>query len=300
MRSWAIQLQGLELPGADAALVAASVDMLVIEPTRTVRGMEAFATRALVRRITASPGESGGRKLCLAYVNVGQAEDYRTYWQPTWRAPSRDAAGAPDFLLALDPDGWPGNYPVAFWTPAWRRVAGELIEAAAADGFDGAYLDWVLGYQEPAVVEAARRQGVDPVAAMVDLLLELRGRARAVHAGFVLVAQNAAELVALDPRFSSAVDGVSQEDLSFRGEAGAGWDDAAAGDIATSEDDAALLADRLRACRQRGLCVFTLDYARLPQHVDVARHRARAVGAVPCVSRVALDRLDPQCASPAR
>lgn len=289
--SWAIQLQGLERVGSQAALVAARADMVVIEPTRTVRGMEDFATRALVAAVTASRGDRLPRKVCIAYVNVGQAEDYRTYWQSTWRAPTAQAPGDPAFLLTLDPDGWPGNYPVAFWHPTWRAVATELIEAAARDGFAGAYLDWVLGFQEPAVVAAAARDGVEPTTAMVDLLAHLGARARAQRPDFCLIAQNAAGLVRLDSRFSSLVDAVAQEDLSFRGEAGAAWGDIGAGDIATPTADADTIAALLRECRAQGLAVFTLDYARDVGNAELARRRSRALGLVPCVSQIALDRL---------
>lgn len=291
VHSWGIQLQGLDRDGALDALVAAPLDLLVVEPTRTVRGMENFATAALVARVRASAGAKRDRKLCLAYVNVGQAEDYRTYWQPDWRAPTREVAGAPDFMLTLDPDGWPGNYPVAYWRPAWRAVAVGLIEAAARDGFDGAFLDWVLGYCEPAVVAAAQREGVDAVAAMVDLLAELRRRARAVRPDFVLIAQNAAELVERAPRLGQVVDAVSQEDLTFRGTAGAGWDDPSGGDVAIDPAWGEVLAARVRACRARGVPVFSLDYALRPENIARAIAHAEALGAVPAVSRVSLERL---------
>ena len=140
--SWAIQLQGLERAGATDRLARAAVDMLVIDPTRTIRGLEAFPTRDLVARIRTN-------KLCLAYINVGQAEDYRTYWRANFRAPSGNERGHPSYLVTVDPEGWKGNYPVAFWDTRWQAVLWgspqALVDMAIADGFDGVYLDWVLG-----------------------------------------------------------------------------------------------------------------------------------------------------------
>lgn len=300
VRDWGIQLQGLDRDGAIDAVVQAPLDMVVLEPTRSVRGMEQFATKEMVARVRASAGSSRPHKLCLAYVNVGQAEDYRTYWQADWRAPTQSASGQPDFMLSLDPDGWPGNYPVAYWRPAWRELALGLIDAAVSDGFDGAFLDWVLGYGEPAVVAAAQREGVDPTAAMVDLLAALRARARQRNPAFVLIAQNAGELVEKLPAVRDAIDAVSQEDLLFRGQAGAPWGDPRGGDVAIDAGWAAVLEKRVRACRALGVAVFSLDYALRPDNAARAIAHARTLGAVPAVSQVSLERLPELPAQPAR
>ena len=47
-------------------------------------------------------------KLVLAYIDVGQAESFRTYWQAGW------SIGDPQWIAGEDPDGWAENYPVAF------------------------------------------------------------------------------------------------------------------------------------------------------------------------------------------
>ena len=117
------------------------------------------------------------RHTCLAYFNVGQGETYRTYWSSDWRAPTAGARGTPDFLLAEDPDGWPENYPVAFWDPRWRSLLLAALDEVVADGFDGLFVDWVLGYAHPPVAAAALAEGIDPARAMVDLLRALRERA---------------------------------------------------------------------------------------------------------------------------
>jgi len=51
-------------------------------------------------------------------------------------------------------------------------------------------LDWVQGYRDPAVVAEAKRQGVDPVAAMIDLLTAVRADAKAVNPNAVIVPLN--------------------------------------------------------------------------------------------------------------
>jgi cysteinyl-tRNA synthetase len=298
VRTWAIQLQGLERDAAVRAIETASVDMVVIEPMRSMRDATAFPTRDVVRRIQKRPGSSLPQKRCLAYLNIGQAEDYRSYWAADWRAPAAGRRGEPDFLLGLDPDGWTGNYQVAYWDPRWQRCLfgspDALLDQIIDDGFDGVYLDWVLGFADPGVAAAARAAGIDPAAAMVGLLRQLRAWAHARDPLFVLVAQNGVTLAEQDPAMLRAVDALAQEDLSFRGQATARWFDVDAGDIpapAEGECSTARLVERLAAVRARGLPVFTLDYALQPQNVAQARATSERHGFVPCVSRTPLDRL---------
>jgi cysteinyl-tRNA synthetase len=288
VESWAIQLQGLEDPARMARLRESAYDLVVVDRVSSVRGMQNFDTKAMVRSLRA-----GGR-LCLAYFNVGQAENYRTYWRPEWRAPTQQAAGDPPFLLTVDPEGWVGDYPVAFWSEDWLRILMEQVDVVVAQGFDGIYCDWVLGYAEPKVAAAARAAGVDPAGAMAALLRDLRARARRTNPRFVLVMQNAGALFDRVPDLAQSVDGYSQEPLSFSGDAGAKWDEPNAGDIAIPArggwSTAAMLA-RLRRIRARGIRTFTIDYALDSGNARVARERARSVGAVPFVTRVSLDRL---------
>jgi cysteinyl-tRNA synthetase len=280
--------------------------MLVVEPMRSQRGLSDFAMADLVRRLQKSSGETLPHKRVLAYLNVGQAEDYRGYWTAGWQAPGAGAAGRPEFLLGPDPEGWPGNYPVAYWDPAWRRClwgsSDALLDQILADGFDGVYLDWVLGCTDAGVVAAAAAQGVDARAAMVDLIRELRAYARSRYPLFAVVAQNGLPLAEQAPELLQVVDALAQEDVSFRGAATASWFDPTAGDVPAPADGewstAAVLA-RLQAVARPGLPVFTLDYALQPANVEAALRSSRSHGLVPCVTRTPLDRLPPH-ARPAR
>lgn len=87
---------------------------------------------------------NGGRRLVLAYLSVGEAEDYRPYWQPSWRV------GSPSFIAAANPD-WPGNYKVRYWDPDWKAVLytgqNSSLSTILAAGFDGAVLDVIDAYE---------------------------------------------------------------------------------------------------------------------------------------------------------
>lgn len=77
--------------------------------------------------------KNGGTRLVLCYLSIGEAEDYRWYWNP-------DASWAGDG----NPE-WPGNYAAKYWDPAWHAVvygAGDsYLSRVVAAGFDGVYLD---------------------------------------------------------------------------------------------------------------------------------------------------------------
>lgn len=291
--TWACQLQGLERAGAIDALAASDYQMLVLEPTRTVQGSEGFDTAAMVERLKTLP--NGRRRLVLAYVDIGQAEDYRTYWQADWRAPRRNQPGYPNFLVTVDPDGWEGNYPVAYWAPAWKRIIfrapDSVLDAVLDDGFDGIYLDWVAGYEEDAVVARARADGVDPAVEMIRFLRQLRYVARQRNNRFLIIAQNAPDLLTGHPELANLLDGISQEDVHFSGESDVAWNNPRAGDIRTPNAQRRWLYRRLDAYRAAGVPVFTIDYALQPANIQEAYALSRAKGYIPFVSRTPLNRL---------
>jgi cysteinyl-tRNA synthetase len=84
---------------------------------------------------------NGGTWLVLCYVSIGEAEDYRSYWNSEW------TVNPPEWLLEENPD-WPGNYPVQYWHPQWREIVFGMMDAVLAAGFDGVYLDRVDVYEE--------------------------------------------------------------------------------------------------------------------------------------------------------
>ncbi|MEM7363495.1 MAG: endo alpha-1,4 polygalactosaminidase, partial [Pseudomonadota bacterium] len=202
----------------------------------------------------------------------------RPYWiDGEWRAPTADEPGFPEFLITVDPDGWEDNYPVSFWDKRWQaRLWGSpaaLVDLAIADGFDGVYLDWVLGYREPAIVVAAERVGVDPARAMAELIRNLRSYARRKSPGFLVIAQNGGPLAEKVPEFYDWVDAVSQEAVYYYGRANAAWEDQDAADleVPAEGDWSTKNYERVLAKWQaRGKPVFVVDYtAKLKNRLKV-------------------------------
>lgn len=86
---------------------------------------------------------SGGERLVLCYMSIGEAEDYRFYWEVEW------AAHPPDWLDVVNPD-WPGNFKVRYWDPGWQNVilgSGGYLDRILEAGYDGVYLDIIDAFE---------------------------------------------------------------------------------------------------------------------------------------------------------
>lgn len=251
-------------------------------------------------------------KLVIAYIDIGEAEDYRTYWQPDW------GIGDPGWIIALDPDGWEGNYPVAYWWDEYRNIwIGEngYLENILDAGFDGVYLDWVEAYSDENVVAFAQDEGVNPVQEMIWWVGDIAEFTRAQDPDFIVIAQNAAELVEFED-YVEIIDAISQEQTWFDG----GADNDPPGDcplprLDTDIDTEAYYQNLSSACQnqfddfpdstlhvsseeylyylQKGLSkdltIFTVDYALEQENIDWVYENSRDLGFIPFVSNRNLD-----------
>lgn len=294
VKTWMYQIQGINEDGAVAILANSRYDLLVIEPTNTVKGDENWDSKGTVRRLKdRHPG-----RLVLAYIDIGEAESYRTYWKNDWRPPTKKKRGHPDFIITADPDGWEENYPVAFWDKRWYGVVidgrSSLLKKILAEGYDGIYMDWVEAYDDDNVMAAAREIGIEPAKAMVEFILHLRRIARKADPEFLVVAQNAPYLLDTDPRYATAIDAVAFEDTWFRGEADSDWDDPDGGDFRNKyEDDYATahLIAQYQKYRDLGLPVLTCDYSLRQANATKVYETAQKLGFIPLVTRVSLARM---------
>jgi cysteinyl-tRNA synthetase len=261
--------------------------------------------------------DAGQAKLVMAYVDIGQAEDYRSYWEPDWEI------GDPDWIVANDPDGWEGNFPVAYWRDEWHDIwLGDdgLVSQIVDAGFDGLYLDWVEAYSDDNVATAAERDDVDPVAAMVDWVTALAATGRDGNQNFLVIGQNAAELAATNSTYRAVIDAVAQEQVWFDGAA----DNDPPGDcqlpetddlVNTEEYESSLSDDCLRqysefpdstlhvsseeylasldALQAMGMPVLTVDYATIDENVTFVLETSRQHGFVPFVGTRVLDEFVP-------
>jgi cysteinyl-tRNA synthetase, unknown class len=88
--------------------------------------------------------QNGGTRLVLCYMSIGEAEDYRYYWQADWYTHK------PAWLGDENPD-WEGNYKVRYWEPGWQEIIlgndNSYLKKIIDAGFDGAYLDIIDAFE---------------------------------------------------------------------------------------------------------------------------------------------------------
>ena len=271
VKSWTYQLQRLD----DISLHSQRSDLVVVDYSLDGSEPRELWPVQIEQFKDQSGGQSGaqssaGRRIVLAYLSIGEAEDYRFYWPAAWDA------RRPDWLLP-ESCRWPGNHVVQYWRRDWR----ELIYAAPYSylgriqraGFDGVYLDRIDAWQQlqPRFPKAR--------AEMVGFVRELARVARARDPGFLIVAQNAEEMLT-DRAYRSAIDAVAKEDLLY-GLVGEGRRNAA-GDIRAS-------VDLLRRLTADGKPVLTVEYLSVPSLVEQVRRQHRQLGFVPSFAARQLD-----------
>ncbi|MFC2089709.1 endo alpha-1,4 polygalactosaminidase [Bacteroidota bacterium] len=88
--------------------------------------------------------QNGAKRLVICYMSIGEAEDYRFYWQKEWKI------GNPVWLEKENPD-WDGNYKVRYWEPDWQKIiygtSSSYLDKILDIDFDGVYLDIIDGFE---------------------------------------------------------------------------------------------------------------------------------------------------------
>lgn len=87
-RSWVYQLQNYEFD----QLASSNADILVLDYSISGSDKNRLAADA-VRRLQLK--KDGSRRLVLAYLCIGEAEEYRYYWKPEWLASADAESGSP-------------------------------------------------------------------------------------------------------------------------------------------------------------------------------------------------------------
>lgn len=87
---------------------------------------------------------NGGKRLVVCYMSIGEAEDYRFYWDKNWTTQKPT-------WLDKENKNWKGNYKVKYWDQEWQKILlgskNSYLDMMVASGFDGVYLDIIDGFE---------------------------------------------------------------------------------------------------------------------------------------------------------
>lgn len=198
-------------PAAVTALRDSGRDWFVIDPVFGGDHDERWTADDLQ-----SIRSGGEERRVLAYLSIGEAENYRPYWQRDWKR------RPPAWLGPENPD-WKGNFKVAYWSADWQRIILAEIDRIQAAGFDGLYLDIVDAFEfyerdndefidhrpNPATGNTFREDMV----AWVDRIAK---HARKQRPDFLIIPQNGAQLLE-SPDYRNRISGIGIEDLFTNG-----------------------------------------------------------------------------------
>lgn len=269
----AVTSWGINLRWMDKRQIAGSAFDLVVVDYAQFRHLtfEFPFERHEVAEMQARP--DGRRRLVLAYLSIGEAEDYRYYWNKAWDEGTRPAWVGPE-----NPK-WPGNFPARFWLPDWQRLIAtgpsSYLDRIVAAGFDGVYLDRADAYEE----WSKERPGAE--AEMADFIARIAAHARKANPEFLVVLQNAEELLTR-AKVRSSIDAIAKEDLIY----------GATGEEEPNPPDMIEHSLRLlRRARGAGLPVLVLEYLADPAKVADARRKIAAERFLPHFAERSLNRL---------
>lgn len=142
-----------------------------------------------------------GKKV-LSYVSIGEAENYRDYWQKNWKK------GSPTFVDDENPE-WKGNYKVHYWESEWQNIIFERIKKIQDAGYDGVYLDIIDAY------EYYKDQGREQAdAEMMLFVVNISLKTKQKDLNFLIIPQNSPELYK-NHSYKNSIDGLGKEDLWY-------------------------------------------------------------------------------------
>lgn len=259
VRSWAFQLQNVD----PLEIKLSPYDLVVIDYGFDKRNATAFP-REVVELMRKKP--DGRRRLILAYLSIGEAENYRYYWQDSW------LKQRPEWLEPENPD-WPGNYLVRYWHRDWQALLfgkpNAYLDRIIDAGFDGIYVDGVDKFEQ------WKRRRPSALADMVELLGAIASHARVLRKEFMIIPQNGDGLVG-NPQFLRVIDGFAREDLLYSENEP---------DVRNSQRSIMDSVRRLRAVAGAGKPVFVIEYTSSPELAASMLREIRELGYVGYVGR---------------
>ena len=249
-RTWGYQLRNLE-PGPRKTIADSPYDLVVVDFAHGDDRNEVPLTRDEVAAMQKKP--DGSKRLVIAYLSIGETENYRYYWKPQWdkQRPS---------WMGKENKEWKANYLAKYWEPEWQKIIygspESYVDKVLAAGFDGFYFDRVDAYYFFGDNEEARGR-------MAKFIVQLAEYARAKKPEVAIMVQNAEEL--LDRKeYVAAIDGIAKESLLY-GVRGL--------DKPNTSDDVSETTRLLKKANDQGKAIFVVEYLQDKHNIATAAKR---------------------------
>lgn len=260
--SFVYQLQNIDV----GEIGGSAFDLAVVDYSADGSDETAFSADD----VTTIKGSGEGAKIVLAYMSIGEAEDYRYYFD----------AGA-DYVDEENPD-WPGNYKVRYWEDAWQEVIETYIDRVLDAGFDGAYFDIIDAYEYYGPGGDSGEERESAADDMVSFVIRLAEYARESNADFLIFPQNGSGIIndsSLSAEYLSAIDGIGAEDTFYFGDA----------DMDNDLNEQTDVIANLNEFRDAGKVVLAIDYLSDADKIDDFYQRAEDNGYIPYAAARDLD-----------
>ena len=239
IESWGYQLQNVNLSEVENS----TYDVMVIDYSKNGDDESAFTAEEI-----ASLQSSG--KIVLAYLSIGEAEDYRFYWKKKWNSKK------PRFLEKENPE-WAGNYKVKYWHKAWwKKALRPYLDKIMAAGFDGVYLDIIDGYYYFGEKDNKMRTRANQMVKLVEKIAKYTRKEYGED--FIITPQNGAAILddcskRFKKRYIKAIDAIGVESLYYN---------------LYNEDDKNYRIEKLTELSKANKLILNVEYINESQHSD--------------------------------
>jgi len=267
VQSWHYHLDKIDVD----RIAKADADLLVIDHAR--EGGSTPLTREEVARLKVRA--DGRKRTVISYISIGEAESYRFFWRDDWKGDEM-----PGWHVAEN-CAWPRAHMVRFWHDGWKdiiyRGKRSYLSRILDAGFDGVYLDRVDVYGEQ---EDERPTARDD---MIAFVTEMAATARKAKPGFLVIAQNAEDLLSVR-RYRDVIDGLGKEDLLY-GMHGTG--------ARNKRSEIASAVKSIKHLQADYKPVFAVEYLPSKELIVSAKAELVGLGMVPTFAHRSLDGFDP-------
>jgi len=189
IHNWIIWTKDIQL----SEIEQSNFELAVIDYSSTGTDENTFTRQQIEKART-----TGCAKRMVAIINVGNAENYRFYWQASWQQT------LPGFIAEQDSTN-PSSYFVKFWDPAWQQIVYQTIDKAIAQGFDGVYLTNIDVYK----MGFAQGHEIDMVD-FIHSITQYSHQKSPLGQDFGIIVENTEEFGTKYPSYLSVVTGIAK------------------------------------------------------------------------------------------